>query len=66
MTWWSRLELDSRTVLMMLKGALIPTLVIAMYRAISTMYRCLLLKLVPDIKLMPYLISPLLLATYPP
>ncbi|KAJ5819558.1 hypothetical protein N7474_005149 [Penicillium riverlandense] len=32
MTWWSRLELDSRTVLMMLKGALIPTLVIAIYQ----------------------------------
>jgi hypothetical protein len=29
-TWWSRLELDSRTVLMMLKGALIPTIVTAM------------------------------------
>ncbi|OJJ33301.1 hypothetical protein ASPWEDRAFT_30391 [Aspergillus wentii DTO 134E9] len=32
-TWWSRLELDSQTVLMLLKGALPPTIVIAIYQS---------------------------------
>ena len=29
--WWPKLELDSRTALMMMKGALAPTITIAMY-----------------------------------
>ncbi|KAJ6042014.1 uncharacterized protein N7446_013080 [Penicillium canescens] len=32
-TWWSKLELDSRTMLMMLKGALAPTITIAIYQS---------------------------------
>ncbi|OQD89403.1 hypothetical protein PENANT_c002G11467 [Penicillium antarcticum] len=29
--WWSKLELDTRTMLMMLKGALAPTIAIAIH-----------------------------------
>ncbi|CAG7995124.1 unnamed protein product [Penicillium salamii] len=31
--WWSRLDLDTRTILMMLKGALAPTITIAIYQS---------------------------------
>ncbi|KAJ5931057.1 hypothetical protein N7466_006550 [Penicillium verhagenii] len=32
-SWWPKLELDSRTVLMMMKGALAPTITIAIYQS---------------------------------
>lgn len=38
MYWWPKLELDSRTVLMMLKGALAPTITIAMYVSHTSRY----------------------------
>ncbi|KAJ5652824.1 hypothetical protein N7507_010250 [Penicillium longicatenatum] len=37
--WWPKLELDSRTALMMMKGALAPTITIAMYVKSSTQSR---------------------------
>lgn len=30
-TWWADLDMDVETLLLMMKGALVPTLVVAMY-----------------------------------
>lgn len=72
--WWPKLELDSRTALMMMKGALAPTITIAMYVKGSireqvysaTMMNIKLTHNLKDIKVVQFQTSLLLLDTCQP
>lgn len=72
--WWPKLELDSRTALMMMKGALAPTITIAMYVKVinrewinyATMRNIMLIINSTDIKAVLFQTSLLLLGTCQP